>query len=382
MTSLTHDTTATAAPSRLGAGLGFALVSATTFGLSGALARGLLDSGWSAPAAVTARIVIAALVLVVPGALALRGRWHLLSRNGGLVAAYGVAAVAGAQLCYFYAVSYLQVGVALLIEYTAPVAVVVWLWLRHGHRPHRLTVVGAAIAAVGLVLVLDVVSGADLNLVGVAWGLGAMVGAATYFVISADEDNGLPGISLAAGGLVVGGTVLGVAGLLGVLPMRVSSERVSYQGFDVDVVGAGPGARAGHGRHRLRHRDRGGPAARVAAGVVRRPHRGADGARLRLAAARRAAPPDPAGRWPAGARGGRGGQAGGGVVLTRGRAGAGPRQRASCRLRKTSRCSRSRAAATGTASSAPMMPIRLPPRSAAMTVTEPGMSTERFMIRG
>lgn len=233
MTSLTHDTMVAAAPSRLGAGLGFALVSATTFGLSGALARGLLDSGWSAPAAVTARIAIAALVLVVPGALALRGRWHLLRRNGGLVAAYGVAAVAGAQLCYFYAVSYLQVGVALLIEYTAPVAVVMWLWLRHGHRPHRLTVAGAAIAAVGLALVLDVVSGADLNLIGVAWGLGAMIGAATYFVISADEDNGLPGISLAAGGLVVGGTVLGVAGALGVLPMEVSTARVSYQDIDV-----------------------------------------------------------------------------------------------------------------------------------------------------
>lgn len=233
MTSLTHDIPI-AARGRTGAGLAFALVSATTFGLSGALARGLLDSGWSAPAAVTARIAIAALVLVVPGALALRGRWHLLRRNGGLVAAYGVAAVAGAQLCYFYAVSYLQVGVALLIEYTAPVAVVVWLWLRHGHRPHRLTVLGAAIAAAGLVLVLDVLSGADLDAVGVAWGLGAMVGAATYFVISADEDNGLPGISLAAGGLVVGGTVLGVAGLLGVLPMRVSAARVSYQGVEVD----------------------------------------------------------------------------------------------------------------------------------------------------
>ncbi|KRF30690.1 EamA family transporter [Nocardioides sp. Soil805] len=232
MTSLTHDT-AVVARSRTGAGLGFALVSATTFGLSGALARGLLDSGWSAPAAVTARIVIAAVVLVVPGVLALRGRWHLLRTNAGLVAAYGVAAVAGAQLCYFYAVSYLQVGVALLIEYTAPVAVVVWLWLRHGHRPHRLTVLGAAIAAAGLVLVLDVLSGADLDAVGVAWGLGAMLGAATYFVISADEDNGLPGISLAAGGLVVGGTVLGVAGLLGVLPMRVSAARVSYQGVEV-----------------------------------------------------------------------------------------------------------------------------------------------------
>ena len=37
------------------------------------------------------------------------------------------------------------------------------------------------------------------------WALGAMVGAATYFVISADEDNGMPPMVLAAGGLVVGG---------------------------------------------------------------------------------------------------------------------------------------------------------------------------------
>ncbi len=70
----------------------------------------------------------------------------------------------------------MQVSVALLLEYTAPVAVVVWLWLRHGHRPSGLTLLGAAIAACGLVLVLDVISGADLSAVGVLWALGAMVG--------------------------------------------------------------------------------------------------------------------------------------------------------------------------------------------------------------
>ena len=59
--------------------------------------------------AVTVRIPIAAAVLVVPGALAMRGRWHLLRDNAGLITAYGVAAVAGAQLCYFYAVTYMQV---------------------------------------------------------------------------------------------------------------------------------------------------------------------------------------------------------------------------------------------------------------------------------
>lgn len=214
--------------SRTAAGLLFAFASAASFGLSGSLARGLLDTGWSAGAAVSARIAIASLVLVVPGALALRGRWSLLRQNAGLVGIYGLAAIAGAQLCYFYAVTYMQVSVALLLEYTAPVAVVMWLWLRHGMRPSRLTLLGAGIAAVGLVLVLDVISGAELSTPGVLWALGAMVGAATYFVISADEDNGLPAMTLAAGGLLVGGALLGAAGLLGILPFHASTAPAVY----------------------------------------------------------------------------------------------------------------------------------------------------------
>jgi len=224
VTALTHDT------SRTTTGLALAVASAASFGLSGVLARGLLDTGWSAGATVALRIAIAAVVLVVPGALALRGRWHLVRSNAGLIGVYGVAAVAGAQLCYFYAVSYMQVSVALLLEYTAPVAVVVWLWLRHGHRPSGTTLLGAAIAAAGLVLVLDVISGAELSAVGVLWALGAMVGAATYFIISADEDNGLPGITLAAGGLVVGGVVLLVAGASGLLPFDASTDDAVYDG--------------------------------------------------------------------------------------------------------------------------------------------------------
>lgn len=227
MATMTHDRLV-AGRSGTTTGLAFAVASAVSFGLSGALARGLLDAGWTAGAAVSARIAIAALVLVVPGALALRGRWHLVRDSRLTVLTYGIAAVAGAQLCYFYAVSYMQVGVALLIEYTAPVAVVMWLWLRHGNRPTRLTVVGAVIAALGLVLVLDVVSGADLSTTGVLWALGAMVGAATYFVIGADTENGLPPISLAAAGLVVGGVVLLTAGWLGVLPMRATTADVVY----------------------------------------------------------------------------------------------------------------------------------------------------------
>jgi drug/metabolite transporter (DMT)-like permease len=236
MSTLTNDNTrAGTVPggSRLAAGLGFALVSAFSFGLSGALAKGLVESGWSSGAAVTVRVALATLVLAGPAAVVLRGRWHLLRRNLGLVTGYGLAAVAGCQLTYFYAVEHLDVGVALLIEYTAPVAVLLWMWLRHGHRPGRLTVAGAGVASLGLVLVLDLLSGADLSVVGVGWALLAMLGAAVYFVVSASEDNGLPPIVLAASGLGLGTLALVLAGLVGLVPMTASTAAVSYDGARV-----------------------------------------------------------------------------------------------------------------------------------------------------
>jgi drug/metabolite transporter (DMT)-like permease len=111
--------------------------------------------------------------------------------------------------------------------------VVVWLWLRQGQRPGPVTLVGAGLAALGLVLVLDLLSGADLSLPGVLWALAAMVGAATYFVISADESNGLPPLALAGGGLVVGTLALALLGVVGLLPLHRASASVAYSGATV-----------------------------------------------------------------------------------------------------------------------------------------------------
>ena len=114
-----------------------------------------MDAGWSSAAAVAARILLAAAVLLPVALVQLRGRWSLLQQNLTMITAYGLVAVAGTQLAYFNAVAHMQVGVALLIEYTAPVAVVGWLWARQGQRPGRLTVLGAVLGAAGLVLVLN-----------------------------------------------------------------------------------------------------------------------------------------------------------------------------------------------------------------------------------
>src|ERR1700710_534080 len=230
MTTLTHDTRGSAEGSRLTAGLLFALVSAVSFGLSGVLARGLLDTGWSPGAVVLTRVAIGALVVTPVGVVTLRGRWRLLGRNARLVVTYGVLGVAGAQFCFFAAVARMQVGPALMIEYTAPAAVVLWLWLRHGQRPGPVTILGAGLAALGLVLVLDLVSGPGLDPIGVLWALGAMVGLTGYFVIPAEEGRGLPPMRLGAGWLVVGTTILGVLVLVGVLPMQAADVAVSYAG--------------------------------------------------------------------------------------------------------------------------------------------------------
>jgi drug/metabolite transporter (DMT)-like permease len=231
METVTHDVAASeahthAARTRV-VGLWFAVLSAASFGLSGPLADGMMHAGWSAGGAVVVRVGLAAVVLLMPAWVALDGRWRLLGSHARVVVAYGVFAVAGAQLAYFNAVRHMQVGVALLIEYTAPVAVVLWLWFRHGHRPGRLTVVGAGLAAVGLVLVLDLLSGADLSGIGVAWALVAMVGAAVYFVLSAGESD-LPPLVLAAAGLWLAALVLVVAGVVHVVPLRMSTADVSY----------------------------------------------------------------------------------------------------------------------------------------------------------
>jgi drug/metabolite transporter (DMT)-like permease len=231
MTQLANDTPVlgdVAGSRGIGGGVLLAVASATSFGLSGPLATGLLGTGWSPGAIVLTRIGIAALGLAPFALASLRGRWGLLRGQLPQLLVYGVLAVAGAQFCYFSAVAQMDVGPALLIEYTAPAAVVGWLWLRRGQRPSALTVGGAILAAAGLVLVLNLVSGAHLAWSGVAWALAAMVGATAYFLISADTGTGLPPLALAGVGLTVGAVVLAVLGAIGVLPMHATTTSPAF----------------------------------------------------------------------------------------------------------------------------------------------------------
>jgi drug/metabolite transporter (DMT)-like permease len=213
------------------AGLALALLSAATFSTSGSFARSLTDAGWSPEAAVTVRIGAATLMLAVPAAFALRGRWRVLRRNLGMVTAYGLLAVGAAQVCFFRAVQHLPVGMALLTEYLGIVLVVGWMWAVHRQRPRRLTVLGSAVAVVGLVLVLDLAGDARLDLVGVLWGLGAALGLAGYFVLSSGSDEELPPVAMATAGMALCTLALLALGLVGAIPLTARFGTVDFAGL-------------------------------------------------------------------------------------------------------------------------------------------------------
>jgi len=215
------------------AGLVFALIAAATFGTSGALIKPLLEAGWSPAAAVTVRVLTGGVVLAPFALLTLRGRWDAVWRARWRILGMAAVGVAGTQLVYFAAIQRIPVGTGILIEYMAPLLLVAVAWIRTRHAPKAVVLVGSVIALAGLVLVVSPGGSGSFDTLGLMFALLAMVGCAGFYVISARPGDGLPPIALAAAGLLIGGILLGVAGLVGLVPFTASSADVSMFGNDV-----------------------------------------------------------------------------------------------------------------------------------------------------
>jgi drug/metabolite transporter (DMT)-like permease len=205
--------------SRTTTGVALGLVSALSFGVSGPVAKALIEAGWSPAGAVLVRIGGAAAVLVVVLAVARPGVLAAVRADGPALLLYGAFAVAGVQVAYFSAIRTLPVSIALLLEYLGPVLVIGWVWLVRRRPPDRTTLVGAVAAVVGLVLVLQVWSGGVLDPGGVAWGLFGAVCWASYFLVVDRAGTRTPPLVLAGVGMVVGTVAVVLCGLVGITPI-------------------------------------------------------------------------------------------------------------------------------------------------------------------
>jgi drug/metabolite transporter (DMT)-like permease len=166
--------------------LGYALVvlAAVLFGLNGGVSRIAMGSGLSPEEFTTLRVTGATTVFV---AYAACFRRTALRRPHGtaflLVVALGLVGVAGLQLTYNIAIDRLPLGIALLIEYLAPVLVVLWVrFVRKDHVRPRMWV-AVALAVGGLAVVSRVWTGLAFDGLGVVMALLAAVCFAAYFLL-------------------------------------------------------------------------------------------------------------------------------------------------------------------------------------------------------
>lgn len=215
------------------AGLVIAVIAAATFGLSGAFVKPLLESGWSPAAAVTVRALIGGTVLLPFAIVSVRGNWNAVWRARWRILLMALIGVAGTQLVYFAAIQRIPVGTGILIEYMAPLLLVVVAWAVTRKMPKVVVLIGSVVAVAGLVLVVSPGGAASFDTLGLIFALGAMVGCAIYYVVAARPSDGLPPVALAAFGLVIGGIALGAVGLTGLVPFTASWTDVQLFGSAV-----------------------------------------------------------------------------------------------------------------------------------------------------
>jgi drug/metabolite transporter (DMT)-like permease len=150
--------------------------------LNGNLARYLLDDGVSAVRLSQLRSFGSWLILLL--ALGARRRELLRVRGPELpaLAFLGVAGLALVHATYFVAIERLQIGVALTIQYLAPLLLLAWLRFACGRRLAPSLWAAVALSAAGCFFVVRAYDAGSLDAAGVAAAFGAAVTFAIYMV--------------------------------------------------------------------------------------------------------------------------------------------------------------------------------------------------------
>lgn len=219
--------------------IGYALLLSATvlFALNGTVVKSILLSGISATTLSETRAIGSFVILFVVVALIRPRALRIRRDEWKILLAYGVIGVSMTQFLYFLAIERMPIGIALIIEFTAPIWVV--LWVRFGRKQAvRGTVwVGLLLAVIGLALVAQVWQGFTLDGFGVAAAFGAAFALALFYVLGEHQrrgDHARDALSLTMWGM--GGAAL----FWVVVPPWSLSAWGAYAGLSEPLAGVGP----------------------------------------------------------------------------------------------------------------------------------------------
>jgi drug/metabolite transporter (DMT)-like permease len=168
-------------------GYGMAFTAATLWAVNGVISKVIIESGRiTAPRLTEVRTTGAFLILAAALALVRPESLRVSRSELPVLLTFGVLGLAFVQWFYFEAISRLDIGVALLIQYIAPVLVALWARFAY-HEPVRRRIWAAlALSILGIALLVELWSGLTLDGLGVAAALGSAVTFAVY-ILSAER---------------------------------------------------------------------------------------------------------------------------------------------------------------------------------------------------
>jgi drug/metabolite transporter (DMT)-like permease len=166
---------------------GFVLVwsAVALWSLNATVAKVVLESaGLSALRLAEVRATGSALLLLAAVALLRPATLRVAPRELAFLAAFGILGLALVQFFYFVAIGRLPIGIALVIQYTAPVFVALWARFAVREPVRRRLWVAIALSLAGLTLVVELWSGFTLDGVGVAACIAAALAYAAYLLMA------------------------------------------------------------------------------------------------------------------------------------------------------------------------------------------------------
>ena len=212
-------------------GLALVVTGATLFIINAGVSRVVLRAGVDPVTLTTVRVTGTFLLLALVAALFRRGALRPpTGRLGLLVVVHGVIGVAALQWTYFVAIDRLPVGMALLLEYQAPILVAVWARFVQKEQVRNRMWAGLALAMVGLAAATGVVDGATFDAVGIAAGFGAAVCFATYFLVGEHGVGALDPLRVIVWSFFVAALALNLVDPVTSFPTELLTEQVSLLG--------------------------------------------------------------------------------------------------------------------------------------------------------
>lgn len=212
--------------------LGYAMVLAATclWGVNGSVSKGILDAGLSSPRLTEVRSTGAALALGL--VLLLTQPWRLRVRRDELLflAAFGLFGLAVVQWLYFFAIHRLEIGIALLIQYLAPVLIALWARFVGKEKVRRRIWVALILALAGLSLVVELWQGVSVDTLGTLAALGSAV-AFSLYILLAERAVGLRDpVSLLCLGFVVAAIFWSILQPWWTFPLEIVDDQVHLDG--------------------------------------------------------------------------------------------------------------------------------------------------------